>query len=237
MNTIKETLIEKRNAIEATLSQLYNEQSELVVAKAKQLLEIPEHVEVRNGYDSIFIFLDGKEILSINNRTYGNPYLNTYSTMMDDKFEFERLVINGKIAEKFLYDNGMFDKLFASVSESLIANVKQCEAQIYDLDKEINRLEKEEKEAAKKAALDSFFSGNEVKFEGPITRLFYGRGKFDYINRVTAIKCLAASKSKTKVNVEITSKPWDETQNDTVYSRENIKVDYLLHYMLENSAK
>jgi len=237
MNTIKETLIEKRNAIEATLEQLYNEQSELVVAKAKQLLEIPEHVEVRKGYDSIFIFLDGKEILSINNRTYSKPYLNTYSTMMEDKFEFERLVINGKIAEKFLHDNGMFKKLFASVSESLDANIKQCEAQVYDLDKEINRIEKEEKEAAKKAALDNFFSGNEVKFEKPITRLFHGRGKYDYISRVTAIKCVAASKNKTKVNVEFTSKPWDETQNDTVYSRENIKVDYLLDTLMENSAK
>lgn len=237
MNTIKETLIEKRNQIEATLEQLYKERNELVVARTRQLLEIPEHVEVRNGYASILIFLDGKEILSINHRTYGNPYLNTYSTMMDDKFEFERLVINGKIAEKFLHDNGMFNKLFASVSESLIANIAQCDAQVYDLDIEINRIDREEQEAAKKAVLDSFYAGNEVKFENPITRLFYGRGKFDYISRVVSIKCVAASKNKTKVDVEITSKPWDETQNNTVYSRQNIKVDYLLHTIMDNASK
>ena len=237
MNTIKATLIEKRNAIEATLEQLCNERNELVVARTRQLLEIPEHVEIRKGYASILIFLDGKEILSINNNTYGNPYLSTYSTRMDDKFEFERLVINGKIAEKFLHDNGMFDKLFASVSESLDANIKQLNAQVYDLDKEINKIEKEEKEAAKKVALANFLAGKEVKFEDPIKFLFYGRGKYDYISRVTAIKCVAASKNKTKVNVEFTSKPWDETQNDTIYGRENIKVDYLLQYMVENSAK
>lgn len=237
MNTIKETLIEKRNQIEATLSQLYKEQSELVIARTRQLLEIPEHVEIRKVYDSILIFLDGKEILSINHSTYGNPYLNTYSTMMDDKFEFERLVINGKIAEKFLHDNGMFDKLFTSVSESLDANIKQLNEQEYDLYKEINRIDREEQEAAKKAVLDSFYAGNEVKFENPITRLFYGRGKFDYISRVVSIKCVAASKNKTKVDVEVTSKPWDETQNNTVYSRQNIKVDYLLHTIMDNASK
>ena len=239
MNTIKETLIEKRNQIEASEGQLYVEKKALIVARTRQLLEIPDHVDVRTGYDCqmIVFYLDGKEILSINQRSYGNSYLNTYSTMMEDKFEFERLAINGKIAEKFLHDDGMFDKLFASVNETLDSNIKQLGEQVYELNREINRITKEEQEAAKKVVLDSFFAGNEVKFEGPITRLFYGRGKYDYISNVIAIKCVAASKNKTRVDVEITSKPWDSTQNNTVYSRQNVKVDNLLGTIMENASK
>ena len=239
MNTIKETLIEKRNSIEDTEGLLYVEKKALVVARTRQLLEIPDHVDVITGYDCqmIVFYLDGKEILSINQRSYGNSYLNTYSTMMEDKFEFERLVINGKIAEKFLHDDGMFDKLFASVSESLDANIKQLGEQVYELNREIDRINREEKEAAKKAALDNFLSGNEVKFEGPITRLFYGRGKYDYISNVIAIKCLAASKNKTRVDIEVTKKGWDPNDNNTVYSRQNVKVDYLLGTIMENASK
>jgi len=102
-NIIKQALIEKEAQINSELKALITTDKAMNIHRAYQLLDLTEDVEIRAHFGVSFcLYLDGKEILSINNRTYGKPYLNTYTTMMDSVFEFQRLVINGRIAEKFL---------------------------------------------------------------------------------------------------------------------------------------
>jgi len=230
-NIIKNTLIEKRDQIHADLEAALTTEKNMMVQRVKQLLDIPDHVEAKVQYgDSIYLYLEGKEILSINNRTYGNPYLNTYSTMMEDAFEFKRLVINGKIAEKFLYDKNMFEKLFASVDDELVANISKLENEMFQLEKEIRLIEQKEAEDAKQAALKNFFEGNQIKFEKRQT-ISYGRGKYDTMNRVVGIRMIEANKSGKKVTVEFECQPYYDGEDTVKYVRDNIQMKYIEDYI------
>ena len=229
-NIIKNTLIEKRDQIQVDLEAALTTQKNMIVQRARQLLDIPDHVEAKVQYgDSIYLYLEGKEIFSIHMRTYGNPYLNTYSTMLEDKFEFERLVINGKIAEKFLYDKNMFEKLFASVDDELVDNIIKLENERFQLNKEIRLIEQKEAEDAKQAALKNFFEGNQIKFEKRQT-ISYGRGKYDTMNRVIGIKMLDTNKSKKKASVEFECENWNE-EGTTKAVRLDLQMKYLEDYI------
>ena len=229
-NIIKNTLIEKRDQIQADLEAALTTQKNMIVQRARQLLDIPDHVEAKVQYgDSIYLYLEGKEIFSIHMRTYGNPYLNTYSTMLEDKFEFERLVINGKIAEKFLYDKNMFEKLFASVDDELVGNIIKLENERFQLEKEIRLIEQKEAEDAKQAALKNFFEGNQIKFEKRQT-ISYGRGKYDTMNRVIGIKMLDTNKSKKKASIEFECENWNE-EGTTKAVRLDLQMKYLEDYI------
>lgn len=229
-NIIKNTLIEKRDQIQVDLEAALTTQKNMIVQRARQLLDIPDHVEAKVQYgDSIYLYLEGKEIFSIHMRTYGNPYLNTYSTMMEDKFEFERLVINGKIAEKFLYDKNMFEKLFASVDDELVDNIVKLENERFQLEKEIRLIEQKEAEDAKQAALKNFFEGNQIKFEKRQT-ISYGRGKYDTMNRVIGIKMLDTNKSKKKASIEFECENWNE-EGTTKVIQLDLQMKYLEDYI------
>jgi hypothetical protein len=229
-NIIKNTLIEKRDQITAELEAALLTQKNMIVQRAKQLLDIPDHVEVKVQYgDSIYLYLENKEIFSIHNRTYGKPYLNTYSTMMEDTFEFERLVINGRIAEKFLYDKNMFEKLFASVDDELVDNITKLKNEMFQLEKEIRLIKQKEAEDVKQTALKNFFEGNEIKFEKMKT-VQYGSRKHDYFNRVVGMRMVEANKSKKKVTVEFECPKYysDETVK---HVRDNIQMKYIEYYI------
>lgn len=229
-NIIKNTLIEKRDQIQADLEAALTTQKNMIVQRAKQLLDIPDHVEAKVQYgDSIYLYLEGKEIFSIHMRTYGNPYLNTYSTMMEDKFEFERLVINGKIAEKFLYDKNMFEKLFASVDDELVDNIIKLENERFQLEKEIRLIEQKEAEDAKQAALSNFFAGNQIKFE-KMKMVQFGRGKYDTMNRVVGIRMLDTNKSKKKASIEFECQNWSD-EGTTKAVRLDLQMKYLEDYI------
>jgi len=233
-NIIKNTLIEKRDQIQADLEAALTTQKNMIVQRAKQLLDIPDHVGVKVLYgDSIYLYLDNREIFSIHMRTYGNPYLNTYSTMMEDKFEFERLVINGKIAEKFLYDKNMFEKLFASVDDELVDSIIKLENEIFQLEKEIKLIRQKEAEEVKQAALSNFLSGNQIKFKKMQT-ISYGRGKYDTVNRVVGIKMIDINKSGKKASVEFECQNWDygdDSAATTLYVKNDIQMKYLEDYI------
>lgn len=229
-NIIKNTLIEKRDLIQADLEAALATQKNMIVQRAKQLLDIPDHVGVKVLYgDSIYLYLDNREIFSIHMRTYGNPYLNTYSTMMEDKFEFERLVINGKIAEKFLYDKNMFEKLFASVDDELVDSIIKLENEIFQLEKEIKLIRQKEAEEVKQAALSNFLSGNQIKFE-KLKMIQYARGKHDYINRAVGMRMFAVDKNKTKVSIEFECQKYD-SEETVKYVRDNIQMKYIQDYI------
>ena len=229
-NIIKNTLIEKRDQIQVDLEAALTTQKNMIVQRARQLLDIPDHVEAKVQYgDSIYLYLEGKEIFSIHMRTYGNPYLNTYSTMLEDKFEFERLVINGKIAEKFLYDKNMFEKLFASVDDELVDNIIKLENERFQLEKEIRLIERKEAEDAKQAALKNFFEGNQIKFEKRQT-ISYGRGKYDTMNRVVGIRMLDTNKSKKKASIEFECENWNE-EGTTICVKNDVQMKYLEYHI------
>lgn len=229
-NIIKNTLIEKRDLITADLEAALSTQKNMMVQRAKQLLEIPDHVEAKVQYgDSIYLYLEGKEILSISNRHYGKPYLNTYATMMEDAFEFERLVINGRIAEKFLYGRDIFEKLFAPVDDELVDSIIKLENEIFQLNREIRLIEQKEDEDAKQTALKNFFDGNQIKFEKMQT-ISYGRGKYDTMNRVIGIRMLDTNKSKKKASIEFECQNWDG-EGTTKVVRLDLQMKYLEYYI------
>lgn len=229
-NTIKQTLIERRDQINVDLEALLTTQKNMMVQRAKQLLDIPDHVEVKVAYgDSIYLYLENKEIFSIHNRTYGKPYLNTYSTMMEDVFEFERLMINGKIAEKFLYDKNMFEKLFAKVDNELVNKITATENEIFQFDKEIRRIENEEAQSKKDEAMKNFLEGNEIKFEN-IKMIQYGRGRYDNMNRVLSIKKVDTNKSNTKFTIEFNCQKYDSDETVTCV-RDSIMLKYIQDYI------
>lgn len=228
MSLIKETLQQAKQAVENHLLIMQKNQSVEIANQTKKLLGLSDKIEIKANYaDSIYLFLDKKEILSIHARTYGKPYLNTYATTLDSAFEFERLVINGKVAEKFLEDSNLFEKIFKCSFKNSVAKAQQ---KIWELAQEISRIEAEELEAKKQIALKSFFEGNEIKFENMQT-IQYARGRYDTINRVVGIKLLAASKDKSRVNIEFECKNWNE-EGTTKVSRENVMLKYIQNHII-----
>lgn len=230
-NIIKNTLIEKRDQIQVDLEAALTTQKNMIVQRARQLLDIPDYVEAKVQYgDSIYLYLEGKEIFSIHMRTYGNPYLNTYSTMMEDKFEFERLVINGKIAEKFLYDKNMFEKLFAPVDVELVDSIIKLNEELFQLNREIRLIETEEEQAIKAEKLKKLLNGEEIEFE-KLQTITYGSRKWDSFSRVKKLRVLELNKSGKKATVEFHCLHWGGDADYSIGTKENVQIKYLEHYI------
>lgn len=186
-----------------------------------------DELEITCAYESIQINLkddDGrfKEILSINYRTFGNPYLNTYSTMMDTPFEFKRLMINGKIGQLFLEDSELFERLFAP------SEFKEALTQAAEEQYGVERALREVKYAIQKEKLDAVTNklkaGEEIEFD-ELKVITYGRSKWDYICRVKKAK--AEWVSKKKVNLILTVKGYSEEDEDRIMTCNNIGEKYV----------
>lgn len=234
-NIIKQALSDKLQSIENLNDALTDKRIDFLETRVKELLhpafEFLPDAAVKAGYDTFYIYASSdrrNEILSINRRTYGTAYLNTYSTFIDSESEFTRLIFNGKIAELFLNDSELFNKLFAPTEFDEELNSLRDEA--WALRKEIDRIERDEAATLKNERLTKFFNGEEIKFENPIT-LNYGAKKYDSINRVISVRSLSLNKSKKKATVEITCKSWDEESPNRVLTYENIPVKYLEYYI------
>lgn len=228
-NIIKDTLQAKLDSIHANLEELTSTKNLMIADRAKQLLEIPDALEVKvNHGDTITIYLEGKDILSINQRTYGNPYLNTYSTMMDTEFEFKRLMFNGKIAEKFLNDSGMFLKLFDTF-EDLQKQINSLRTEGFALKSEITKIALAEAAALQKAKRDKFQAGEPIEFE-KLETISYGRGRWDSIQRVKRFRLIESSKSGKTVTIEFECQKYDSDEV-VKYVKENMKMTYLDYYL------
>ena len=233
---ITKTALEERIAnLQEQLRDLKSTDSQLLKKRAEGLLEsaltfYPEaEVQTVNTYsDSIYVNVkdeDGRlrEILSIHKRSYGSNYLNTYATTLDSEFEFKRLAFNGKVAELFLNDSDLFEKLFSdseytNTIDQLLEEIYIAEKALYETKQQIQQAEINEKLAKLKA-------GEEIKFEKPKS-IATGSSKYDWAHRVIAIK--AEWTSKKKVNVTFTCKAWMEEDSDGVWTKTGIHERYIL---------
>ena len=239
---MKNTLEITKAALEERIANLKNElrdlksiDSQLLKERAEGLLEsaltfYPEaEVQTVNTYsDSIYVNVkdeDGRlrEILSIHKREYSSDYLNTYATTLDSKFELKRLAFNGKVAELFLNDSDLFEKLFAdseytNTIDQLLEEVYIAEKALYETNNKIQQAALDEKLAKLKA-------GQEVEFEKPKS-ITTGSAKYDCVNRVIKMKVEWASKKK--VNVTFTCEGWCEGDANKEYKREGVHEKYIL---------
>lgn len=234
-NIVKQALNEKLQSIENQIDTLTDKRTDYIHTRVKELLypafEFLPDAAIKIGYDSFYIYpsLDMRnEILSINSRTYGTNYLNTYSTFIDSESEFKRLIFNGKVAELFLNDSELFGKLFAPTEFDEELNSLRNES--WSLQKEIDKIEQIEAATLKNEKLTKFFNGEEIKFENPIS-LNYGSKKYDYVTRVISVRNLSLNKSKKKATVEFTCKSWDEESPNLILTYENVPVKYLEYYI------
>jgi len=233
---ITKTALEERIAnLKEQLRDLKSTDSQLLKERAEGLLEsaltfYPEaEVQIADTYsDSIYVNVKDawkilREILSIHKRSYSSNYLNTYATTLDSEFEFKRLAFNGKVAELFLNDSDLFEKLFAdseytNTIDQLLEEVYIAEKALYETNNKIQQAALDEKLAKLKA-------GQEIEFE-KFKNITTSSHRYGIINRV--IKMKAEWTSKKKVNVTFTCKGWLEGDADTVLTREGIHERYIL---------
>lgn len=234
-NIVKQALNEKLQSIENQIDTLTDKRTDYIHTRVKELLhpafEFLPDAAIKIGYDSFYIYpsLDMRnEILSINSRTYGTNYLNTYSTFIDSESEFKRLIFNGKVAELFLNDSELFGKLFAPTEFDEELNSLRNES--WSLQKEIDKIEQQEIATLKHDKLTKLLNSEEIEFENPIT-LSYGAKKYDSIDRVISMKCLNFNKSKKKAIVQFTCKSWQHDGENYVSILDNIPVKYLEYYI------
>jgi hypothetical protein len=239
---MKNTLEITKAALEERIANLKNElrdlkstDSQLLEERAERLLEsalafYPEaKVQTVNTYsDSIYINVkdeDGRlrEILSIHRREYSSDYLNTYATTLDTEFELKRLAFNGKVAELFLNDSDLFEKLFAdseytNTIDQLLEEVYIAEKALYETNNKIQQAALDEKLAKLKA-------GEEIEFEKP-KNINTGSSKYDWVDRVISIK--AEWTSKKKMDVTFTCKAWMEEDPNRVWTKTGVHEKYIL---------
>jgi hypothetical protein len=239
---MKNTLEITKAALEERIANLQNQlrdlkstDSQLLKERAEGLLEsalafYPEvEVQIVDTYsDSIYVNVkdeDGRlrEILSIHSRSYGSDYLNTYATTLDTEFELKRLAFNGKVAELFLNDSDLFKKLFAP-SEYTDA-INQLRDEIYILERTLSETNRQIKQAAIDEQVAKLKAGEEIKFEKPKS-ITTGSSKYDWADRVIAIK--AEWTSKKKVDVTFTCKAWMEEDPNRVWTKTGVHEKYIL---------
>jgi hypothetical protein len=241
-NVIKQTLIDRRTVIAEELQILEAQKNELIVKRAGELFKevLGDFPQVSLGIsygDTIYFNVDRKEILSINSRSWvgnSNHYLNTYSTTIDSEFEYKRLIFNGRIAE-ILYKGGMnecINTIF--VEDGLLKVYKEQTSQLHTEDRalgsEIGRLNREEADMKKAKALENFYTGGEIILNG-LKTIYYGKGKYDAICRVSKLKCINKNTSGKKVTVEFTCLSYD-TDQETVHTKEDIQTKYLIDQLI-----
>jgi hypothetical protein len=194
------------------------------------LVDFPEvEVSARDYYsESIYVNVIGedkssREILSIHKRSYGSNYLSTYATTLDSKFEFRRLAFNGRIAELFLNDSELFEKLFTTTEHSetisqLTGEIFTAERALRDTIYKIEQAEVDDRFAKLKA-------GEELEFKD-LESIKIGYRIDDCIHRVAKIK--AEWSSKKKVNITFTCKSWYDETPYVTFTKEGILEKYLL---------
>ena len=237
LETTRVALEEKKVALENRMDELSSIQQNLVQTRAETLLAdainvYPEaNIVITNRYSSaIYVNAkneDGgqKEILSIHTRrNFGSNYLNTYATTIDTEFELKRLMFNGKVAQLFLNDPELYNKLFAPTEVSEEYDAADIEHNA------VTRALRENNNAIKQAFTDmqinKLKAGQEIEFN-EFKTIIYGRGKWECVFRV--IKMKAEWVSNKKANVTFVCKYWDD-RNDgyETLTRLNVLDKYII---------
>jgi hypothetical protein len=241
-NIIKQTLTEKQAAIEEQLQAALVAKNELVIFRTRSYFTqaLEEHPEVsiqcRHG-DSISFMANGKDILSIDSKGWNENatyYLNTYSTWVESDFEINRLIFNGKIAGIISNENVLQQIGFIFSNEGKMADITETistlRSELNLIRREITKIEHEETEARKAKTLQDFYAGGEIILNG-LKTIYYGKGKYDSICRVSKLKCTNSNTSGKKVTVEFTCLSYD-TDIEVTHKKEDIQTKYLIDQLI-----
>lgn len=237
LETTRVALEEKKVALVNKMAELASIQQNIVETRAKELLAdavnvYPEaNITVVNLYsESIYVNVkdeDGrqKEILSIHTRrNFGSNYLNTYATTIDTEFELKRLMFNGKVAQLFLDDPELYNKLFVptEVSEEYDA----INTEHHDVNRALREINQTIKQAFIDEQISKLKAGQEIEFN-EFKTITYGRGKWECVFRV--IKMKAEWVSNKKANVTFVCKYWDDRDDGCeILTRPNVLDKYII---------
>ena len=242
MNIIKQTLIEKKEAITKQIDALLIERQIAFESRGAELLkpalETAPEMNLVYQYDSFKVVAESKysDLISINKREYYGEtpsyYLNTYATTIDSDFELKRLILNGKIAEMFLNDSDLGSKLFEKTD--LCLQLRSLRDENQALERAIYEMENQEKVDKLEALVKKFETGDEIELSKHVDFTF-GHRRYDTAVRVLKIKLVNTPK-KGVVDVEVTSKGWN-TDEPYIQTLKSIKMKYVKGFLHDNLAK
>ena len=203
-----------------------------------ELTSYPE-VKIEAIRDSVYFNVDGREIGSLNRRYSWDKrddvyYFNTYSTMIDTEFEYKRLIFNGKLAEKILFNQ---ESILAALKtpfskeeevEALREELYAIEAEMRNQNEQMNRLRKEE--------VMTKLMGEGMEYQPGHAFEFNRQWSSSQIKKVRIVE---ATKSGKTVTLEVTyvRYKWIDDENggsmrvsdeDAVVTYEKIRMDYVM---------
>jgi hypothetical protein len=214
--------------LDATRQQIIKDRTRDLLAHALSLYP-PTEVTIATRYsDSIYINVNDSEgrqteILSINIRSYASNYLNTYTTTVESEFELTRLVFVGRVAEMFLNDPELYNKLFAPTETD--GEHSQLINELHDVEKTLRETKNAITQALIDDRLNKLKAGHELEFEH-LKTISYGRGKWDCIFRVAKMK--AEWVSNKKANVTFTCQHWGSEDTYETVTKTGILDKYLI---------
>lgn len=226
-NIVKQTLVEKQDALVEKLDNLLTAEKEIILSRVKTFFkEAIDYLEVEAtiGYETVYFKMEGKEILSINKRYVDKPYLNIFDTFIEGDFELRRLIFNGMIAKIVLENSNIYDEIFADTE--LKEEIKTSREQFYIIKNEIHTIEVQERANLLEEKKKKLIGGQEIEFE-ELKVIDYASKQ--WMSRVKSIKVDMTSKVKGTVTFKVQN--WGgETFQECV--RENVNIDrYILHHM------
>jgi hypothetical protein len=241
LEIIKATLLEKKEAtgkLVAVLNQeAKDEQKQLFETIFESELAAYPEVTITSGYSGIYFNIGNKEIGSLYHRSYynnSNFYFNTYSTIIDNEFEYKRLIFNGKLADKILHNQESIQAAF-KIPFSKESELTTLQEEIYAIEREISDKENQAQELRKQEVMAKLM-GEGMEYQPGHTFEFNRQWSSSQIKKVRIVE---ATKSGKTVTLEVTyvRYKWIDDENggsmrvsdeDAVVTYEKIKMDYIM---------
>lgn len=240
LEIVKAALLEKKGKIQEAIAlheeAFRHEKKALWEVVFQSELDTYLEVGVETGRDWVRFSVGNKEIASISSRGYKNDefYFNTYSTFIESEFEYKRLIFNGKVAEKILYNQESILEVFKT-GYSKAGELESLYEQQYAIEREIRSKELDMIEVRKQEVINKLY-GEGMEFD--VTKVFDFSRNFRNYN-VKKVRVDHATKSGKTVDLEVTYAvvdwSYDEEgtsirteKEDRVVVYEGIKMDYVL---------
>lgn len=240
LKIVKAALLEKKGKIQEAIASheeaFGHEKKALWETVFQPELDTYLEVDVVAGKGWVRFSVGNKEIASISCKGYKNDefYFNTYSTFIESEFEYKRLIFNGKIAEKILFNQESILEVFKT-GYSKAEELESLYEQQYAIEKEIRCKDLDMIEVRKQEVIDKLY-GEGMEFN--VNKVFeFARNFRNY--SVKKVRVNHATKSGKTVDLEVTYAvidwSYDEEGRSTQTEREDrvviyegIKMDYVL---------
>lgn len=238
---VKTALLDKKEAIYKQIYALSAENKDEKTQQFKKVFadELVSYadVELKASGNGVGFMIGNKDLSNIYNDRYYDGrsfYFNTYATTIDTDFEYKRLIFNGKVAEKILYNRELiqetFDTLFSKKAE-----LDALQEEVYAIEEEIGN-QQCNIQAAKKDEVLSKLNGEGIEWNSDLCFEF-NRQWTSYL--VKKVKIVKATKSGKTVDLEVTyvqyDWQYDENGNnkrvgkeDRIVTHEGIKMEYVM---------